>query len=190
MLQSCRRRCRSASSGRPASGGPQGYFVQCNQLDCQYVDENKPPCPLHVGLFADEIRAAEEAREHARSDPGPLPARPALTRGGRPGARESRRIRRPGPAGMAEAQAGGVQAEPPQRIAAAAVVAIAEHRDDRLAASCARIWPRRPVTRRQLQPRGGPAPRQHAIVRDGLPAAPPIPRRPGRAESGPRRVGR
>jgi len=26
------------------------------------VDENKPPCPLHVGMFADEIRAAEEAR--------------------------------------------------------------------------------------------------------------------------------
>src|SRR5262249_38000179 len=24
-------------------GRPQGYFVQCNQADCQYVDENKPP---------------------------------------------------------------------------------------------------------------------------------------------------
>jgi hypothetical protein len=43
-------------------GRPQGYFVQCNQLDCQYVEENKPPCPLHVGLFAEEIKAAEEAR--------------------------------------------------------------------------------------------------------------------------------
>ena len=43
-------------------GRPPGYFVQCNQTDCQYVDENKPPCPLHVGMFADEIRAAEEAR--------------------------------------------------------------------------------------------------------------------------------
>jgi hypothetical protein len=43
-------------------GRSQGYFVQCNQVDCQYVEENKPPCPLHVGLFADEIRAAEEAR--------------------------------------------------------------------------------------------------------------------------------
>ena len=43
-------------------GRPQGYFVQCNQADCQYVDENKPPCPLHVGMFAEEIRAAEEAR--------------------------------------------------------------------------------------------------------------------------------
>lgn len=43
-------------------GRPPGYFVQCNQTDCQYVDENKPPCPLHVGIFADEIRAAEAAR--------------------------------------------------------------------------------------------------------------------------------
>ena len=39
-----------------------GYFVQCNQSDCQYVDENKPPCPLNVQMFAEEIRAAEEAR--------------------------------------------------------------------------------------------------------------------------------
>ncbi len=38
------------------------YFVQCDQADCQYVDENKPPCPLHVGMFSDEITAAEVAR--------------------------------------------------------------------------------------------------------------------------------
>ncbi len=43
-------------------GRPQGYFVQCNQTDCQYVDENKPPCPLTTTMFADEIKAAEEAR--------------------------------------------------------------------------------------------------------------------------------
>lgn len=43
-------------------GRPRGYFVQCNQTECQYVDENKPPCPLHPGMFAEEIRAAEEAR--------------------------------------------------------------------------------------------------------------------------------
>lgn len=43
-------------------GRPPGYFVQCNQVDCQYVDENKPPCPLNVGMFADEIRSAEEER--------------------------------------------------------------------------------------------------------------------------------
>ncbi len=39
-------------------GRPQGYFAQCNQTECQYVDENKPPCPLHAGMFAEEIRAA------------------------------------------------------------------------------------------------------------------------------------
>jgi hypothetical protein len=48
-------------------GRNQGYFVQCDQSDCQYVDENKPPCPLHAAMFAEEIRAAEEARAR-RSD--------------------------------------------------------------------------------------------------------------------------
>jgi len=43
-------------------GREQGYFVQCDQADCQYVEENKPPCPLNVGLFAEEIRAADDAR--------------------------------------------------------------------------------------------------------------------------------
>jgi hypothetical protein len=49
---------------RRADGfGPQrGHFVQCDQSECQYVDENKPPCPLHVGMFAEEIKAAEAAR--------------------------------------------------------------------------------------------------------------------------------
>jgi hypothetical protein len=42
---------------------PTGQFVQCNQTDCQYVDENKPPCPLHVGMFTEEIRAAEKVRD-------------------------------------------------------------------------------------------------------------------------------
>jgi hypothetical protein len=51
-------------------GRPPGYFVQCNQTDCQYVDENKPPCPLHIGMFADEIRAAEEARAQRREEFG------------------------------------------------------------------------------------------------------------------------
>ncbi len=48
-------------------GRPKGYFVQCNQLDCQYVEENKPPCPLHTDMFADEIRAADEARRERAS---------------------------------------------------------------------------------------------------------------------------
>ncbi|HLE44072.1 MAG TPA: hypothetical protein VJB36_08655 [Methylomirabilota bacterium] len=47
---------------RPAGLRPSGYFVQCNQADCQYVEANKPPCPLHVGMFGDEIRAADAAR--------------------------------------------------------------------------------------------------------------------------------
>jgi hypothetical protein len=49
-------------------GRPPGYFVQCNQTDCQYVDENKPPCPLHIGMFADEIREAEAARERRAAE--------------------------------------------------------------------------------------------------------------------------
>ncbi len=49
---------------RGADGfGPQrGYFVQCDQTECQYVDANQPPCPLQVGLFAEEIKAREAAR--------------------------------------------------------------------------------------------------------------------------------
>jgi hypothetical protein len=35
------------------------YFVQCDQEECQYVSENKPPCPLHTGMFADEIEERE-----------------------------------------------------------------------------------------------------------------------------------
>jgi hypothetical protein len=43
-------------------GPDRGHVVQCNQTECQYVDENVPPCPLHVGMFAEEIKAAEAAR--------------------------------------------------------------------------------------------------------------------------------
>jgi hypothetical protein len=43
-------------------GGSSGYFVQCNQGDCQYVEQNKPPCPLHPDMFTHEIRVAEDAR--------------------------------------------------------------------------------------------------------------------------------
>ena len=38
------------------------HVVQCNQTECQYVDANEPPCPLHVGMFAEEMRAIEAAR--------------------------------------------------------------------------------------------------------------------------------
>jgi hypothetical protein len=43
-------------------GRDRGYFVQCNQAECQYVDENLPPCPLHTDMFAEEIRVAVAAR--------------------------------------------------------------------------------------------------------------------------------
>ena len=45
---------------------PSGYFVQCNQLECQYVEQNAPPCPLHVDMFAEEIKAAEAQRAARR----------------------------------------------------------------------------------------------------------------------------
>jgi hypothetical protein len=52
---------------RPATFGVSGYFVQCDQADCQYVEANRPPCPLDVGMFREEIAAAEAAREARRS---------------------------------------------------------------------------------------------------------------------------
>jgi hypothetical protein len=30
-------------------------FVQCNQVDCQYVGLNQSPCPLRVDLFTEEV---------------------------------------------------------------------------------------------------------------------------------------
>jgi len=45
---------------------PGGLFVQCNQADCQYVEANVPPCPLHVSMFAEEIRAAALVRDARR----------------------------------------------------------------------------------------------------------------------------
>ena len=42
-------------------------YIQCNQFDCQYVDENVPPCPLSLDLFADVLKDREERRK-ARKD--------------------------------------------------------------------------------------------------------------------------
>ena len=36
------------------------FFVQCNQDECQYVDENMLPCPLNLSLFEEEIQKREE----------------------------------------------------------------------------------------------------------------------------------
>ena len=38
-------------------------YVQCDQFECQYVDENTPPCPLTLNLFAKEIEDREERRK-------------------------------------------------------------------------------------------------------------------------------
>ena len=44
-------------------------FVQCDQLECQYVDLNKAPCPLRLNLFAEEIEKREENRRDRRIEP-------------------------------------------------------------------------------------------------------------------------
>ncbi len=43
-------------------------FVQCNQSECQYVDLNQSPCPLHLGLFAEEIERREKKRRDRRME--------------------------------------------------------------------------------------------------------------------------
>ena len=43
--------------------GPDRYFVQCDQLECQYVDENKAPCPLSVAMFLPEIIGSAARRD-------------------------------------------------------------------------------------------------------------------------------
>ena len=45
-------------------GGFSGHrvpFIKCDQHECQWVDENEPPCPLVLGMFAEEM--AEQARK-------------------------------------------------------------------------------------------------------------------------------
>ncbi len=39
------------------------YFIQCDQEDCQYVEENKLPCPLNLTMFAEELN---ERRQKAK----------------------------------------------------------------------------------------------------------------------------
>lgn len=42
-------------------------YVQCDQFECQYIDENILPCPLTLNLFAKEIED-REARRKARKE--------------------------------------------------------------------------------------------------------------------------
>ena len=46
-----------ALKNRPSFSGKSrtDLFVQCNQLECQYVGLNQSPCPLGLDLFAEEI---------------------------------------------------------------------------------------------------------------------------------------
>jgi len=35
-------------------------YVKCNQVDCQYAEENLEPCPLSLTMFEKEIQEREE----------------------------------------------------------------------------------------------------------------------------------
>lgn len=57
------------------ASGFEGFVVQCNQDECQHVDENRPPCMLNLGMFADELKEREDRdverrrqREEANAD--------------------------------------------------------------------------------------------------------------------------
>ena len=51
---------------RTVFGGKGELFIRCSESDCQYVDANKPPCPLTLDLFADEVREREAQRPEGR----------------------------------------------------------------------------------------------------------------------------
>ena len=46
----------------PLSGRGQ-LFVRCSESECQYFDENVPPCPLTLELFAAEVKERETPRQ-------------------------------------------------------------------------------------------------------------------------------
>lgn len=48
------------------------YFIQCDQEDCQYVEENKLPCPLNLAMFVEELnerRQKMKQRKEKAQDP-------------------------------------------------------------------------------------------------------------------------
>lgn len=47
-------------------GSAQPLSVLCDQRDCQHVDDNRPPCPLTLAIFGDEIREREENARRRR----------------------------------------------------------------------------------------------------------------------------
>lgn len=52
---------------RKRLGGDGALFVQCSEVDCQYVDANEPPCPLTLDLFAAEVEERSARKEGAPS---------------------------------------------------------------------------------------------------------------------------
>ena len=46
---------------------PEGVYVRCDERDCQYVDLNRPPCPLKIEMFADasDDSVAQHIAHHA-----------------------------------------------------------------------------------------------------------------------------
>lgn len=44
-----------------------GYYVECDQEDCQYSGENKPPCPLNLDMFEDDMQKIEEKKLDKKS---------------------------------------------------------------------------------------------------------------------------
>ena len=55
---------------KPSTGprSEHALLVMCDQAECQHVEGNKPPCPLTLSLFAEEIRAREESARLRRGD--------------------------------------------------------------------------------------------------------------------------
>lgn len=43
-------------------------YVQCDQFECQYADDNNQPCPLNLELFAQEIKDREERRKARKAE--------------------------------------------------------------------------------------------------------------------------
>ncbi|MFH2010267.1 MAG: hypothetical protein ABI333_26950 [bacterium] len=43
-------------------------IVQCDQGECQYVDDNEPPCPLTLLLFEEEIHDRDEKARLQREE--------------------------------------------------------------------------------------------------------------------------
>jgi hypothetical protein len=52
---------------RKRLGGDGALYVQCSEVDCQYVDANEPPCPLTLDLFASEVEERNARQAEASS---------------------------------------------------------------------------------------------------------------------------